>query len=434
MKNKYHILVEEGGSLGEHLTIPEEGARIGRSSKNDISLLDPLLSRHHCRIFFKDGGLWITDLGSANETLLDGVHVDESPIRRGSRITIGDTILKVVDDGRPESDGDASGSVVDLGLNNKMFTPSDNGKQARKFGLGPLLMALFVVAAVTVAGFILKSMNCATPQQTVVVTKEPEVDMTLTLDYEKVEASADNIFYYHMKITPAGVISIAIDDLENNRTVRKEKQVEPDLIEGLTEVLVQSGFFDLNELYEGVNPQVLEQHSISITIGNQARQTTVINRVKPDVFSVVCEKLEYFGRIELGLWAIEFSTEKLIEMSNNSYLLGKKLYAERLIALGNLAAAISSFNESEWYLETVEEKPEIYADILTSRQNCISELNLKYKEHNFNMKRACQLAEWDTAALELRTLLELIPDREDLRNKDARKKLVEVDARLESIK
>lgn len=434
MKDNYHILVEEGGSVGEKLTIPAEGARLGRSSKNDISLIDPLLSRHHCRIFFKDGGLWITDLGSANETLLNGVHVDEAPIYRGNRITIGDTILKVDDDGRPVATDSPDGGLVDLGLNNGSFLPSGDGKPAKKIGLGPLLMVLFVVVAIAVAGFILKSMNCATPQTNSSIIEKPKVDMILIVDYEKVEASAENIFYYNLKITPAGLISITIDDLQNNRSVRKETQVAPDLIEDLTEFLNQSGFFDLNEEYEGVNPRILEQHTLSITVGNQTKQTRVVNRTQPDIFAVVREKLEDFGRVELGLWAIEFSTEKLIEMSNNSYLLGKKLYAERLIALGNLAAAISSFKEAEWYLETVEEKPAFYGDIMASRRTCVNDLNQKYKDHNFETDRAMRLRDWNTAALELKILLELIPDREDSRHKDARKTLVEVDARLESIK
>jgi len=434
MKDSYHILVEAGESAGDKLTIPPEGARIGRSSKNDISLVDPLLSRHHCRVFFRDGGLWITDLGSANETLLDGIKVGESAIYRDNRITIGDTIMKVVNDGRPATSVPSDDSLVDLGLNSKPFYSKGDTKKPKQIGLGGLLMTLFIVVAIAITGLILKSMNCATPQKTSSIVVEPKMDMTLTVDYEKVEATNNNIFYYHLKITPAGVISIAIDDLQNNRSVRKEKKITLDLIEGLTEFLDQTGFFNLNESYEGVNPQILEQHTIAITIGSKTKQSTVINRVHPDIFSIVREKLEDFGRVELGLWAIEFSTEKLVEMSNNSYLLGKKLYAERLIARGNLAAAISSLKEAEWYLETVEKKPDFYADILNSRRTCISDLDQQYEDHNFQTERAIRLREWNTAASELRILLELIPDREDVRHKDARKKLVEVDARLESIK
>ena len=100
-----------------------------------------------------------------------------------------------------------------------------------------------------------------------------------------------------------------------------------------------------------------------------------------------------------------------------------------LIALGNLSAAIKSFKEAEWYLETVDEKPDFYADILASRRVCVDELKQSYEEHNFQTERAIRLRDWNSAAEELKILLELIPDREDPRNKDARKKLIEVDAR-----
>jgi len=429
MKEQYHIFVEEGGSAGKKIVIPDTGARLGRSSKNDVSLVDPLLSRHHCRIFFKEGGLWITDLGSANETLLNGVKIDEAPIYRGNRIMIGDTVLTVVNDGRPEKQ-DGPGKMVDLGLNS---SPSkESAADKKKIGTGPLLTILLVVIAIAIAGFIIKGTGKKQQPQKAAVVTAPKEDITLAVDYEKVEASAENIFYYHLKISPDRVLSIEIDDLENNRSVREEKQVDQKLIDDLTEFIDQSGFFDLSKEYNGVNPHVMNQRKISITIGNKTTSAAVLNRVEPNVFESVRNKLEDFGQVELGIWAIQFSTEKLTEMANDAYLLGKKLYAERMISLGNLSAAIKSFKEAEWYLETVEEKPEFYADILSSRRICKEELNRNYEEHNFQTERLIRLREWDSAAAELRILLELIPDREDPRNREASKKLIEVDARTEN--
>ncbi|MBT3191787.1 MAG: FHA domain-containing protein [Verrucomicrobia bacterium] len=430
MNSNYHILVEHGEDAGKQLTIPAEGARVGRSSKNDIVLVDPMLSRHHCRIFFKENGLWVSDLGSANETLLNSEPVTEAPIYLGNRITIGDSILRVVDDGRKATPGTPPTSV-DLGLASGV-TPEPTLQ--KRLGVGPLVTILGAVAAITIALFMMKAMTRPTPPPTPIAVPPPPVDMTLSVDYEKVEASSDNIFYYHLAMTPEGTLSIAIDDLENNRSVRESKQVEPKLLKGLAETLKESGFFELNKRYEGVAPDVLVQSSISITIGNETLRATVLNRAEPDIFTMVREKLEDFGRIELGLWAIQFSTEKLLEMANDTYLLAKKLYAERLIATGNLSASILSFKEAAWYLETVEEKPDFYADILESLEACEADLKQRYEELNFRAERAMRLREWDGAAAELRTLLDLIPSREDPRHAEARKKLVEVDARLEALK
>ncbi|MEM1434544.1 MAG: FHA domain-containing protein [Pseudomonadota bacterium] len=45
---------------------------LGRDSECDIQLDDPLVSRHHARVFF-EGGIWqIEDLGSRNGTRVDG--------------------------------------------------------------------------------------------------------------------------------------------------------------------------------------------------------------------------------------------------------------------------------------------------------------------------------------------------------------------------
>ncbi len=430
MKSIEHIRVEHGEDAGKQFTIPPEGARVGRSSKNDIVLVDPLLSRHHCRIFFKDDGLWVADLGSANETLLNNKPIVEAPIYSGNHIHIGDSVLCVVNDGRITIPSTPSDHPVNLGLSGNA-TPQ---KPSKQFGIGTLLTALCIVIAVAATAYMLKVLNRPAPTPAPIAISVVEVDMTLAVHYEKIEASNGNIFYYRLTITPEGILSIDIDDLENNRTVRESKQVQPDLLEGLAETLSQSGFLDLKETYPGVNPNALEQSTISITIGKDTHQVRVTNCIEPDIFTMVRDKLEDFGHVELGFWAIQFSTEKLITMANDTYLLGKKLYAERLIALGNLAAAIKSFKEAAWYLETVEEKPPFYGDILVSQRQCEEDLIQRYEEQNFQAERAIRLREWETAAEELRTLLELIPNREDSRHAEARNKLIEVDAQLESLK
>jgi len=127
MADTVHLIVDQGPNKGKNISVPSEGIRLGRSSKNDIVLEDPLLSRHHCRLFFKPGeGLWITDLGSANGTVVNGATVTEIRIRPGDTVTIGDTVLKVLTEevgGALSKPADViipvaggPGPVVDLGL------------------------------------------------------------------------------------------------------------------------------------------------------------------------------------------------------------------------------------------------------------------------------------------------------------------------------
>jgi sigma-B regulation protein RsbU (phosphoserine phosphatase) len=65
---------------------------IGRASECAIPIKDRYLSRHHAEIVSRDGRWVLKDCGSANGTYLNGVRVEQdSPLRGGDRIRIGDT-------------------------------------------------------------------------------------------------------------------------------------------------------------------------------------------------------------------------------------------------------------------------------------------------------------------------------------------------------
>lgn len=91
-----HFLVEQGVDKGHSFTVPEEGGRLGRSSKNDFNLKDENLSREHCEFFFKEGKLWIRDLESSNSTLLNQKPVKEAQLKKGDRVTVGETQLLIL--------------------------------------------------------------------------------------------------------------------------------------------------------------------------------------------------------------------------------------------------------------------------------------------------------------------------------------------------
>ncbi|MBI3986019.1 MAG: FHA domain-containing protein, partial [Lentisphaerae bacterium] len=96
MEQPFHVIVEEGPDRDKKIGVPPAGIRLGRSSKNDVKLNDMTMSRFHCRLFWKAGdGLWAADLGSANQTLLNRQPLQESRVRVGDRLTLGNTILKV---------------------------------------------------------------------------------------------------------------------------------------------------------------------------------------------------------------------------------------------------------------------------------------------------------------------------------------------------
>lgn len=450
MASVNQIIVEVGPEKGKTISVPADGVRVGRSSKNDVVLSDPLLSRHHCRIYLKpNDGLWVSDLGSANSTLVNDKMIQDVPLAVGDRITIGNTILRVLADGRagakvpaaaapapaaapaaapaPES---GAGAVVDLGLSSPEAVERKE-REIRKPMMGLYLTVAALVAAVAIGLLAVKLMKPKPKPRGMTVP-----DQTLSVDYEKVEGTSANIFRYCLQINTNSEISVQIDDLQQDRRVREgPKKMDADYVKTLVRAFQDSEFFGLSEEYQGVQPDVMDQRDITITIGKKTHSVRVLNRPEPDAFRLVREKLEECGKNELGgLGAIQYSREKLVEMARDTYLAGKRLLDEREVKPGNLYAGLKNFREAEIYLETLEPKPDFYADLLTCKTDGKKALDDKFNDQLFRAQRAVKLREWEEAARELRVLCEIIPDREDSRNKEAMKNLIDVENRLEKKK
>ncbi len=419
------ITIQAGAEAGKVFDVPDEGVRIGRSSKNDIVLADPLLSRYHCRLFMQDGGLWVVDLGSANQTLLNDKPVTEAPVHTGNLVMIGDTVIRVDDDGRPAATDAAT--AVDLGFGGSVSTRVPGRRRLRPLPIAVAALVLIATAWLLRPTPTAKKQPSRPETSTVAAIPEPQ---TLTVIYEKVNATPANIFRYALNIAPDRTLAIAVDDVTSNRSLARDKQISPDVIDELIAFIRESGFERLDPLYRGVTPGQVTEQTLTVIIGRDAHTVRVSNTsTAPDVFNNVCAKLETVGKVELGLWAIQYSTEQLVAMAEEAMLQGRKLSTEREVAPGNLAAAISSLNEAEWLLEAVEVKPPFFQIILDTRREAVEALASRYEEINFRAERAVRLRDWETAAAELRMLLDIIPDREDTRHQAARKQLIEVEAR-----
>jgi serine phosphatase RsbU (regulator of sigma subunit)/pSer/pThr/pTyr-binding forkhead associated (FHA) protein len=68
---------------------------IGRSARNDLCVEDPFASRLHAEVRRRGDGFWISDLGSANGTMLNGARLS-APAQLGDRdiIRIGETEIE----------------------------------------------------------------------------------------------------------------------------------------------------------------------------------------------------------------------------------------------------------------------------------------------------------------------------------------------------
>ncbi len=423
MGNQATIMVEKGPFSGKIFVVPETGLRIGRSSRNDMVLKDPAMSRFHCRVYpAPGGGLFVADLGSSNDTCVNDRPVQEARLEINDRIAIGQTVLKIIDDGTAHP-------IIDLGLSRG--TNADAGISRPQSSFSPRWITLLGFSGLLIIIVLTALIWRDWPRREPLPVPAPEPQPpSLEVYYEKVEAGAKNIFRYNM-ILDNNRLALEIDDLENQRRVRKTATVDDTLVRELASAIENSGFFELLPDYSGLAPDIHDRSEIRVTIGNHTHQCVVFNRIAPDIFKKVSERLEILAQNELGTAALALPPEELLKLAREAYLLGQSLYDERALRHVNLYRSIRALREVEWYLESIEPKPDYYADAVALRRQTERALDERLQNLNFLAERAIQGRDWREAAIHLRTILETIPDRSDSRHRHTVERLLDVERRIE---
>ncbi|HEY0705796.1 MAG TPA: GGDEF domain-containing protein [Polyangia bacterium] len=89
-RRQFILTVVAGPHTGFAKVIDQGEIVIGRAAGSDLLLVDPGLSRRHCRIFPGPDGMMIEDLGSSNGTFVDGAPVfTPQLLPEGARIHLG---------------------------------------------------------------------------------------------------------------------------------------------------------------------------------------------------------------------------------------------------------------------------------------------------------------------------------------------------------
>ena len=90
---KPRLMAVSGSLRGTVRTFIDGQISIGRSETNQLRLIDPLVSRHHCTIRQNDAGFELTDLDSHNGTFVNGIPVRRKALEHGDAVRVGSSEL-----------------------------------------------------------------------------------------------------------------------------------------------------------------------------------------------------------------------------------------------------------------------------------------------------------------------------------------------------
>ena len=424
MSTGLELQIVVGELAGRRYAVGPGGLRLGRSSSNDIHINDEELSRNHCLFeAVGDTGLRVTDLASANGTILNGRMIGGDPevLHAGDRIEVGKTVIAVVGDDASTS------SSVDLGLGASAAQPG----KARRSPAASVMWIVAIVALLSAMGVVL-----FVPRGEVQAPAKPveeESPAVRELFYEKVEADSGKIFRYALRLSAEGVLSVSVDDVpKNDRRFTKSETLGAAAHAELNDILAFDKIRDMDSEYVGPEPDppALDSFELRVVYSTNARTVRVVNTQEPEAFRAIRERLEAFSKNQLGVWAIQYSRERLVELAQESVDVGRAKWEDRDVNHGNLFAAAAAFREALFYLETVNPKPECAAAARDGLAAAKAELEKRYSDQRFAVDKALNQARWEEARRELAVLLEMVPDREDDRHREAAAKMVDVERRM----
>ena len=430
MPKRPELMITNGPLQGKRFAVKEGGLRLGRSSSNDIHIPDEELSRNHC-LFETVGsdGVRVTDLASANGTYLNGKALGSDPVtlQYGDLIEVGTTVIKVVGDEPPPA---PKPDKVDLGLGKPSAAPGGGAGSRKRSPLANLLW----LGAVALAGVAAYLVLTAPPKESAQPQALPDEDPPLKeLYYEKVEADSKGIFRYELTLSRDGVLKVSVDNVPaENRHVVKSQQLDEKAQAELGNILAFSALREIDREYVGVEPDppALESWTLRTIYASRAKMIRVVNTQEPAAFRAIREKLEAFSKNQLGVWALQYSREKLISLAEEAIAVARTKWEDRDVNHGNLFGAVTAYGEALFYLETVNPQPPCAETAREGLRTAKAELETRYADQRFLADRAINLSQWETAQRELTVLVEMIPDRNDDRNREATAKLLDVEKRM----
>ena len=455
MADKLEIVFLTGPNKGKRFEISSAALRIGRSSSSDVQIPDEELSRNHCMIEVSaDGALTIADLASANGTFVNGENIegDTKPLKAGDEVSIGTSVFVITSPTSPSPlPSPSPNNSIDLGFGGAKASDaassggeiSDNVQKSssamRIVLLGVIAFLVVAIALVLEFGDKLISVGASKKRSAKVVAEAPRDSLKkiISFQYEKVDADSKRIFRYFANLDQSGILSVEFDDLPGeNRHMSRRKELTDAARAELEKIFAESDWAKLESHYSGADVKsenALKSRRIRLVGRDGVKEVVVENRLEPDGFPRIRERLEAWVNNELGVQSIQRSRAELESSSEHCEELGDAKWEERDVEMANLSEAIRFFKLAKNDLITLGSNTKNVQRIQIKIEKAEGELKRRYDDVRGEAERARQIGDWDRAKEEFSKIREMIPARDDDRHREAIANLEDIENRIQTL-
>lgn len=89
------LVIQNQGMTGRACELHTDRTTIGRVEDNTFHIADPSVSSHHCEVHLRGSDIFIRDLNSTNGSFIDGNKIEESILKPGQVLRLGQVELKL---------------------------------------------------------------------------------------------------------------------------------------------------------------------------------------------------------------------------------------------------------------------------------------------------------------------------------------------------
>src|SRR5476649_2926934 len=93
------LVILNQGMTGRACELHTDRTTIGRVEDNTFQIADPSVSSHHCEVHLRGNDIVIRDLNSTNGSFINGNKIEESVLKPGQVLRLGQVELKLEAEG-----------------------------------------------------------------------------------------------------------------------------------------------------------------------------------------------------------------------------------------------------------------------------------------------------------------------------------------------